>query len=202
MLRADDAQVGVDDDARRARPPGVRAALELVQLCPQPLRSPQVVVVQEGDPRGAGNGEAGVSRPGDPGRLRVSNHRDRPSGERGEIRGGVVAGGVVDDDDLLPDATLTERARERALEQFSPVPSRHDDRDLRVDIRAGFDYDVSVRFYGVLDHEAEIIDLYVTRASAQEELKQLLRRAPEFDGKAELVLVDFARVDPLIERLN
>jgi hypothetical protein len=54
----------------------------------------------------------------------------------------------------------------------------------------------------VLDHEAEIIDLYVTRASAQEELKQLLRRAPEFDGKAELVLVDFARVDPLIERLN
>jgi hypothetical protein len=61
---------------------------------------------------------------------------------------------------------------------------------------------MTVRFYGVLDHEAEIIDLYVTRASAQEELKQLLRRAPEFDGKAELVLVDFARVDPLIERLN
>ncbi len=59
-----------------------------------------------------------------------------------------------------------------------------------------------MQFYGVLDHEAEIIDLYVTRASAQEELKQLLRRDPEWHGKAELVLVDFARVDPLIERLN
>jgi hypothetical protein len=54
----------------------------------------------------------------------------------------------------------------------------------------------------VLDHEAEIIDLYVTRASAQEELKQLLRQGPEWRGKAELVLVDFTRVDPLIERLN
>jgi hypothetical protein len=54
----------------------------------------------------------------------------------------------------------------------------------------------------VLDHEAEIIDLYITRASAQEELKQLLNQGPEWRGKAELVLVDFARVDPLIERLN
>jgi hypothetical protein len=59
-----------------------------------------------------------------------------------------------------------------------------------------------VQFYGVLDHEAAIIDLYVTRASAQEELKQLLRRAPEIDGKAELVRIDFARVDPLIERID
>lgn len=59
-----------------------------------------------------------------------------------------------------------------------------------------------MRFYGVLDHEAEIIDLYVTRASAQEELKQLLRSGPEWRGKAELVLVDLGRVDPLVERLN
>ena len=59
-----------------------------------------------------------------------------------------------------------------------------------------------MQFYGVLDHEAEIIDLYVTRASAQEELKQLLRQDPRWQGKAELVLVDFARLDPLIERLN
>jgi hypothetical protein len=59
-----------------------------------------------------------------------------------------------------------------------------------------------VRFFGVLDREAEIIDLYVTRSSAQEEIKQLLRKDPAWTNKVELVLVDFGHVDPLIERLN
>jgi hypothetical protein len=59
-----------------------------------------------------------------------------------------------------------------------------------------------VRFFGVLDREAEIIDLYVTRSSAQEEIKQLLRRDPSWTDKIQLVLVDFGHVEPLVERLN
>jgi hypothetical protein len=73
---------------------------------------------------------------------------------------------------------------------------------VRLDIRAAVGYDECVRFYGVLDHEAEIIDLHLTRESAQEDLERLLRRDPAWRDKVELVLVDFMRLDPVIECRN
>ena len=126
------AQILVDGHRSRGDPAGPWGRVERLQLAAQLVRRPQVVVVEEGHPRGGGGGGAGVAGGARPTVRLGRGDRAHPLVvELVDQRAGEVTLTVVDDHDLHPDVALPEHRAQRAGQQVRPVVRRDDHRHGR-----------------------------------------------------------------------
>jgi hypothetical protein len=56
-----------------------------------------------------------------------------------------------------------------------------------------------MRLYGLLDREHnEVIEFHATRQDADRELAEILHDEPEWEGRFEIVTVDFSGAEPTV----
>jgi len=111
--------------------PGGTRVTGCLELKAELVGRPEIVVVEESDPRAAGCLDPGVARGALPAaRVEPDGPNTWVGGGGGEERGGLVVGAVVDDDHLDVDILLRERSLHGVGEEIRAVLRRDDDADV------------------------------------------------------------------------
>ena len=125
----ENTKVGVDVDHAHRAPADPRLCGNRIQLGPQLVGRPEVVVVQEGEPSTTGSIHARVAGAGKAPTGGVLDDQDARVVHRGEELTGAVVRAVVHDDHFDLHVLLGERRSERSGKELGAVARRDDDGD-------------------------------------------------------------------------